>query len=227
MESTAGEISGSIPEATDSRQETYEKQTAQLYAGLGEFVAQFEQMIFAMRYVLPMAFGGGRDLTALIAPAYAELTADPLRRVFGATMAIAIDQSQLPPEEKAVGYKVLKGIVKRVQTLTEKRNEIVHGTWFIGWASSDQTDFSKASGFKPKNTKDGVSHKNISRTRADFDDLIIDCLEASCLVKRMMVLFHGSTFSHNFIWVDNEVSLEESCWTFPRRRSQTKYAPAK
>jgi hypothetical protein len=209
------------PDPAVDRQAKYETQTAQLYAGLGEFVAQFEQLIFAMRYILPMAFGGGRETNGLIAPAYAELTADPLRRVFGSTMAIAIDQSALSAEEKAVGHTVLRSITKRIQTLTEKRNEIVHGTWFIGWASAEQSDFSTASGFKPKNTKEGVAHTNISRTREGFDDLIMDCLEASCLVKRMMVLFHGSSFSKNFIFVGGEVSLDDAHWTFSRRRTRS------
>jgi DNA-binding ferritin-like protein len=204
------------------RQAKYEAQTEELYAGLGAFVAAFEQVIHTMRQALVMALSHDGQSQQLIRPAYAELTASPLTSTFQATVARMIEFSELTDSEKEAGRKILTNVCNQIRTMTEARNEIVHGTWFIGWASESQEDFSLATGFKEKITKQGAAQTDIGRTRADFDHLVDRCQELRDLVNRIHgVLFLNRPFSTNFIWTDRFASLDKSHWTFKRRIPMT------
>lgn len=201
------------------RQKTYEQQTTSLYAGLGEFVARFELVVFAMRQNLIQLWSGGSvPAQALVQSAVAELTADPIAKIFLASHATAIRQSALEESEKAAGEKILADICKQVRAMITTRNEVVHGTWFIGWAAETDTDFSVADGHKPVNTKAGVEHRDISRNREQFDELIDECRRLVDLVNRVgHVVLSGRSFSKNFITVDKKVTLEPQFWTFKKK----------
>jgi hypothetical protein len=200
------------------RREKYEAQTEELYAGLGAFVAAFELLVFAMRQTLVTALSRNFQSQQLIGPAFAELTASPLTSTFQATTARLIDFCDLNDSEKEMGRKVLISVCNQIRAMTEERNSIVHGTWFIGWASEEQEDFSHADGFKAKNTKAGMIHADIGRTRADFDSLVDRCHELTDLVNRVHgAILIGRPFSTNFIWVEKVASLDKSNWTFKRR----------
>jgi hypothetical protein len=200
------------------RREKYEMQTSELYAGLGAFVAEFEQVVHSLREALVITLSRYGTPQALLQPAFAELTAAPLAMTFQATMARAIQLSSLDDSEKKLGCDILTSVGRQLKTLTEIRNEIVHGTWFIGWASEEQEDFSIAEGYKLKNTKTGMVHNDICRTKEEFDSLVDRCKEIRDLVNRINgVLMIPRPFSKNFIFVGKEASLEESFWTFEHR----------
>jgi len=209
----------STPRLTpEERAKKRETETTALYASLGEFVAKFELTVFSIRQLLMFVVTSHGAPQSLVTPAYAELTASPLRAAMLSTCAKAIDMREdYDDREREIANQILCAICARFGKLTEARNDIVHGTWFIGWASEDQTDFTQASGFKPKNTKNGVRHTDISRTVGDFDALIDECHDLYDLINRMMVLIHGFTFSKNFIWDGKHVSLAEENRTFKRR----------
>jgi len=200
------------------RQVKYAAQTEELYAGLGAFVAAFEQVIHTMRNVLVMVLSHDYQSQQLIRPAYAELTAAPLTSTFQATLARMIEFSELDDSGKENGKRILASVCNQIRAMTETRNEIVHGTWFIGWASETQDDFSIASGFKEKNTKEGAAHTDIGRTRADFDSLVDRCHELLDLANRIRgVLLLNRPFSTSFIWNGKLASLGTLQWTFKRR----------
>ena len=201
----------------EERQKRYDEQTKDLYAGLGEFVASFELLIFwgLRRELISLWSGNSRELQQLVQPAVADLTADPILKIYQATYSTAIQQSGLSSEEKSEGEKILAAVCKDVREIIKTRNEIVHGTWFIGWASSEDTDFSIADGIKPTNTKGGVEHRSISRTRADFDKHIDECRRLKDLLMRIGgVVQMQRPFSTNFCWLNNKASLHPDHWTF-------------
>lgn len=202
----------------EQRARLHRSQTEALYAGLGKFVAAFEMIVFNMRQRLMfMLTKTGLD-QQLVSPAFAELTAGPLLSVFRATVSTAISKSAVyADDEKVAGQAILDNIYNRILTMTQRRNEIVHGTWFIGWASADQNDFGEADGFKPKNTKSGVKITNISRTRADFDLLVDQCNQLSDLVGRLGLIDMGLSFTENFTWIEGKVTLEEDQWYHARK----------
>ena len=196
-------------------------QTAQLYAGLGEFVAQFELIVFSMREALVLLWSrlGGWQAQALVRPGLSELTADPVLRVFQSSFATAIDLGPLDDEEKAGGTKILGLIATQTREMIKTRNEIVHGTWFIDWASPDDTDFSVARGEKTVNTKSGVEARDISRTKQDFDALCDECNRIKDLINRLSyVTLSGRSFQANFVLEPNRVvTLKPHQWTFRPR----------
>lgn len=194
------------------------------YACLGEFVAKFEFTVFSIRQLLMWVVHSHGAPQALINPAYAELTAGPLRSVMLSTCSKAIElRADYDETERGIAHGILRSICARFATLTEQRNEIVHGTWFIGWASPDQTDFGMASGYKPKNTKEGVLHTDISREVADFDVLIDECNYLSEMISRMShTLTFGMYFSKNFQWDGKNVTIEEEYRSFKRRPRASK-----
>lgn len=207
-----------VPLNETERQTKFKVQTTALYAALGEYVVAFEMAVFSARQLLLTITSSDMLSQQLIMPAYAGLTADPIRAVLLSTCATAIKLSPHYDEsERVKAQAILEQICSRFALLTQTRNEIVHGTWFIGWASPFDVDFSTADGFKPKNTKTGVTQTNLSRKVEDFNLLIDDCREMTDLINRMMALNAGHKFSKNFKWAGKKVTLEESQWTFVRK----------
>jgi hypothetical protein len=196
----------------------YDQQTTALYAGLGRFVATFELLVDTMRTRLLLLWNGDSIYQQrLIRPVLSELTAYPIVGVFSATMAEAIKLYVKDEADKKLASNILGNISTRLQKMVEIRNEMVHGTWLIGFASEQQTDFSEAKGFKPKNTKNGVEHRDITKTKADFDLLVDDCRMLTALVNRIVgVVQMERPVASNFVWDEKSkrVGLERSMWTF-------------
>lgn len=157
----------------EERTNRYELQTNELYAGLGEFVATFELIVQSMRTGLIFLYNkGDGHHQMIIQTALADKTAESMRSTFVSAFATFINQNEHDQEEKERSLRILNNLSDQIQNLSKTRNEIVHGTWFIGWASQEDTDFSVAPGYKPINKKSGIEHRSISRTKEDFDDLI-------------------------------------------------------
>ncbi len=206
----------------DDREQLLEDQSNELYAGIGEFIVSFELVIDALRSALIQLWSGRSGMNQfLFQPALAELTADPITKVFQASVAVAIRHTELSAGEKDIGEKIVLSLCKQIRALTESRNEIAHGTWFIGWASADATDFSVANGLKPKNTKTGTLYRSIDRKKEDFDALIDQCRLLRDIIQRFgLMLVMGErlgTFEKNFTWDEDRVSLTRSLWTFKPR----------
>lgn len=201
---------------SNNRQTKYELQTNELYAGLGEFVATFELIVQSMRTSLIFLYNRG-DVhhQVIIQTALADKTAESMRSTFVSAFATFINQSEYEQEEKETSLRILNNLSDQIQNLSKTRNEIVHGTWFIGWASQDDTDFSVASGYKPINKKSGIEHRSISRTKEDFDNLIDENRKVSGLIDRFYVsVFHLGKASEQFIWIDKKVTLPPNLWSF-------------
>ena len=137
------------------RQATYRAQTAESYRLLGEFVAEFELLIFTMRSMLEREIGAGIGGQSGIQALTAELTAWPLGRAFN---SYAISRTN----GNAIAQNAISTFKNDFEKLTKTRNDLVHGTHFIGWASQEQVDFSKPEMLRLKNTKGGVTNSNIS-----------------------------------------------------------------
>lgn len=81
--------------------------------------------------------------------------------------------------------KVLGNVLKRIQKLTEQRNDIIHRTWFIGWASAEQEDFSIAPGWKFQSTNRGPEFKPLYYTETEFNGLSREADELTGIVLRI------------------------------------------
>ncbi len=186
----------SSPMNETQRQEKYEKQTEELYAAIGRFAVKFEHVCHAMHSGIASILQGDELQSQRFANAVLEgLTAEPLRRIFSALVA-EVRGDQLVDNEK----RIFANILKRITELTERRNDIIHRMWFVGWAAPADEDFSKVAGWKFANTNKGVEFRALEYTAADFDLRSVEAEELATLIDRLNGCLHlGRPFANNFL----------------------------
>jgi hypothetical protein len=160
-------------------QEKYRAQTEALYAAIGKFAVKFEQMVFLMQStVITILQLHGLKNQLLATALLADLTADPIRKIFGSVLIEA-------RENDAADKRIVDNILKRVQSLIERRNDVLHRVWFVGWASADQTEFDRVASVRFKNTKSGPEFKQLKYSTEDFDRLSDEAEEIKGLIGRL------------------------------------------
>lgn len=170
---------------TEERKQKLDRQTNELYASLGQFTVKFEHVCFAIENCIVAILGHeGLHSQKVARILLAGITADPLRALFQSLYA-EINKDQATDE-----VKIIKDILARFQKLTQDRNNIVHGKWFIGWASEQDTDFSKANGIKLDKNSSGFNPKNFPYTLDDFNNFIKEAEELGKIFQRL----HGCIF---------------------------------
>jgi hypothetical protein len=197
----------------EERREQFEKQTEEIYAAIGRFTFKFEHVCLALHtgIVTMLSLAGLKHRKIGIA-VLAGLTADPLRTIFSAVLAETCKDRVDDAEQK-----IITSVLHRVTKLIESRNDVIHRTWFVGWASESQEDFSEVSGVKHKNTSKGAEFRPRSYTKADFDQLSEKADELSKLVNRLWVtatmkITKNSTFTSNFVRdADGTVRVPPGC----------------
>lgn len=170
------------------------EQTSALYAALGRFVAEFELVCWQMRMViLSVLQQAGLQNQQLAHVITADMTADPLRSIAQALIGEAMKLS-------AADLEVCDNIFKRIANATKTRNDVVHGTWFIGWAGSGDSDFSVASRMKQARGKRGVLHRSIDFTAEGIDALTVDCTQLKLDMTRLNAcIVTNSGIARNFV----------------------------
>ena len=95
-------------------------------------------------------------------------------------------------------------IFKRVGDLIETRNNVIHSTWFVGWAGAEDTDFSEVDGHKLSKSKDGASVKGFDYKASDFRRLSDECELVTKMVNRLWAtVAFGRKLSKNFVVGDD------------------------
>jgi len=179
---------------TSDRKEKYDSQTGQLYEAIGKCAVKFEHVCFAMHQGITLLLGQhGLNNQRLARVLLADLTAYPLKSILQAMIAEIVS---LPPTDKSICDKIFI----RVQKLIERRNDIIHSTWFVGWASSEDTDFSTVSGHKWARGKQGADIKSAIYTSEDFEAFAIECDTVAALINRLWVCIMDSRqLERNFV----------------------------
>ncbi len=161
-------------------------QTSELYTNIGEFVVKFEHVCHAMQTAITfMMHGQGLQNQQVANILLAGYTADPLRTLFESLIG---ELTNLNDKEK----KIIKNIFSRVQKLTEKRNDVVHSTWYIGWGNKQTQDFSEAPGHRLHKNKQGAALKAFNYKAEDFSVLVEEAEKLSSLVMRLHGCMVGS-----------------------------------
>jgi len=168
-------------------------QTKELYSNIGEFVVKFEHLCHAMQSAITFMIQTqglqNQQVSNILLAGY---TADPLRTLFE---SLAGELLSLNDEEK----KIIKNILSRIQKITEKRNDVVHSTWFIGWGNETTQDFSEAPGYRLHKNKKGAASKSFKYKAEDFSSFIKESEELCSLVQRFIsCIIGGYTIEKNF-----------------------------
>jgi hypothetical protein len=168
-------------------QELRDSQTEELYRVIGKFVVKFEHVCHSIQIAIIFMLhqAGLQDQKQRVAHVIlAGQTAEPLKSLFSSLVA---ETQSLDDSDK----KIVANAVKRFELLTERRNEIIHSTWFIGWGNSETTDFSTATGFKYHKNKQGGAVKSFAKTVDDFSTLIDEASELAQIFHRLNGCFVG------------------------------------
>ena len=184
------------------KQQQREASTSKQYAAIGEFAVKFEQICFALHTtILFILHGEGLRNQQVGRAVLAGLTAEPLASTFAASV---VEAKELDDDDK----KVIKIALKRFKSLTERRNEIIHGSWFIGWASKGQTDFSEMRGLKQGRSQKGVTAKSLETTVEEFQEHIKESEDLAKIIWRLHGCFVGGfKVSDNFRWTPDNVLI--------------------
>jgi hypothetical protein len=107
------------------------------------------------------------------------------------------------PEE----MRIFSNISERIASLIDKRNDVIHRTWFVE-AGSEGEEFSKAPSWKFKKTKNGPEFKPKVWKVGDFDEPLKEAKELADIVFRLdACLVIGRPLSKNFRIEDGIVRL--------------------
>lgn len=163
----------------EERKEKFKLQTDGLYAGLGHFVVNFEELVAAMRQVIslhvaqvPPPFHMRQQQVANIFTS--DLTADPLSRVFRSILLLTLEDYQRQEQRPEI-EKLLSNLCSRIDKVNKTRNTFLHGTWFINYASEEQQDFSLAKGMKATNTAKGLRLDHMEHDVDSFSESTEEC----------------------------------------------------
>lgn len=144
-----------------------DEQTEDLYAAIGHFAVEFEHVCNYMRQIIMTILckeGLGNENVMQIL--LAGLTADPLRSLVSSLIS---ETQELSKNDLTIINKILNPI----QDLTKTRNDVLHGTWFIGWAFHKETECRTAPGIKLKK----ISMVLLLRPLAGLQKILINLLK--------------------------------------------------
>lgn len=180
----------------NDRDKTYQAQTTEQYAALGQFIQEFGQICnwLQIQFVLLLQEQGLGDQTiANIIIGNKAITAEPLVQIMEGLAGHLISNDK-------VGMEILGHVTKRFRALITTRNDFVHGTWSIGWANPGDTDFSVIGGMKPAPNKKGMAYKELPKSVEEIHALVEEAKQVNKLFMRFFICVCPKRldFSKNF-----------------------------
>ena len=166
----------------DGEETAYEKNTRDQYAALGRFVEEFEMMVGETRAICieRLSQGGqspGQKRLLDIPFHHSVMTA---QAIFEIMRAIVAEIVNLPTsshyKERDTFNTVLSMLAREYADLCKKRNQLLHGTWFIGYRSQDDPDAAEFVLQKYVTSADGlVRVDKLPKNAAELQHLAARC----------------------------------------------------
>jgi hypothetical protein len=177
-----------------------ERLAKEQFEALGRFVQAFEHLVDEVRTgcVFFVAAGGADPAQrhrAGIAFHHHSLTAVPLLEILRALVGDYMLEAARKVErgDREVVRAVLSQIAGEYQDLSRKRNDIVHGTWFIGWAEPARESEGEMVSMKFGLTPDGLTPKKLPESATAMHALVAACdrlREEIKAVRQSLLLYH-------------------------------------
>lgn len=163
----------------DDPPSAYDKNRKEQYAALGRFVEAFEALVNEVRdCCLEIIAASGSAKLGLVEIAFHHqaMTAKPLFDILQAMMAEVIKDPNAPEYvDREAFSQVLKQINKEYSDLASTRNNLLHGTWYIGYSSPDDPNSEKFQIRKFGTTKQGLKRLELPEGAAELDALTNRC----------------------------------------------------
>jgi hypothetical protein len=201
-----------MPDETHDKK--YSRQTGEQFEALGRFVQEFEQLVDAVRttsmHLLSSNSPKQQQLVNVVL-FHKSLTAQPLFEIMRGLYAVFI--KEFPERVSADDLEVINAVMRYCATefskLAQVRNDLLHGTWFIGWANEKQEDFSELQVHKFRVTKEGYEPAELPKSATELSQLTNRCQELGKLIWRIFAAFYNPTGRSS---VAANVRLENGRW---------------
>ena len=116
------------------RDVTRDSQMKELHRAIGEFAVAFESVTHQeWRCILWLLESAGLKDNQIVQILVADYTAELMRVMLQSLIGHIRPEN---PAEKAI----VKNLLVRHQKLISRRNDVLHGTWFIGYGNEETTD---------------------------------------------------------------------------------------
>lgn len=189
----------------ESKEERRQRQTKEQFEALGRYVQAFEAMVHELRegisWLTPTRDAGNYIVRAITN--HRVMTAQPLLDIYRIVSVVVLQSEActLNDAEKGTAALILDNIFKRAKTAIEGRNEIIHGTWHIGWQSSGHdADEDYIFTLKGAVTGKSLEYRSPIRSAVQLNEQTVKCEQ---LVDLLFRFTHGVTapvdgFSEDF-----------------------------
>ena len=142
--------------------------TDNFHKAIGRFAVNFEHVCMNMNVICTflLSRSGIKDQQIsqiLLADHSAERTRTLLASLYSQIMK---------PDKKS--SRIVDALLKDVKTLTEKRNKLMHQSWFIGYSENPENIPEEARAFKARKNKQGVTIERLNFSVKDFDSLSVE-----------------------------------------------------
>jgi hypothetical protein len=115
------------------------------------------------------------------------MTSGPLISILRSIIAEIVtdpDYGVIAPERDAV-LAIIKYIATEYEKLASIRNNLLHGTWHIGWAHPDDQDFSELRIHKFKSTSRGFESQELPKSADELNSITKECDEIEHLIRSL------------------------------------------
>jgi len=164
-------------------EESYQKNTREQYECLGRFVEAFEAMVEEVRFSAIDILSNDEEHRKLVDVAFhhQSLTAKPLFEIMRAIIADLLKRPDLkvPIKECEIFSGVLANIDKEYSELSNIRNNLLHGTWYVGYVDFNDPNSETFIVNKYKVTKKGLSKEDSPKSAKELMNLKDRCEKTS------------------------------------------------
>ena len=102
----------------------------------------------------------------------------------------------LDSRQRDITLEILKQLDRDYKELVRRRNQLLHGTWYIGWASSQDSDFSDITVTKFKWKATGESTPPPLKDADELKSLCEECDRVGNEIRSIWALFLMSDGPH-------------------------------
>src|SRR5580658_3807224 len=155
----------------------FDKNTKEQYEELGRFVEAFEGMVSEVRNVSILILAGldsSQQTFVSVALHHQALTAKPLFDIMRTLIAeisrdkTAREKHKIDDVSQAILSGVIATISKEYMDLVRLRNDLLHGTWYIGFTGPDDLEAKEFHVSKFSMSKTGMEALELPKTATEL-----------------------------------------------------------
>ena len=174
------------------------------YETLGKYIQAFEFMVEELRLGIRFAMGldlvNAQNLAILLH--HQSMTAQPLFDIHRAIINNVINHGDMKFEKDDI--TTMEAVLKDVAILAKEavmhRNDLIHGTWYIGWNFNTHTDGSVELPLeisKRKVSSSGLKQANLPKIVTELFQLMLNCYTIRNMLFGISLALHAMQDKRN------------------------------